>query len=229
MARNPAPKWSVRSYGAAPGSHAHDHFQILWGLDGRLELEVEGKGATVSTGDGLVIAPNERHDFESQEGSRCLVLDAPDMGWSVRERMPQFARATDLLARFISEAIENKLPVDPHHAALLFAQSWSALPTVQRTRRDIDWPALALWVEERLSKPLTAADLAAQVHLGESQFRARCFAALGCSPMHWVRRLRLERAQLLRAQGMSVAEIAARTGYDSPSALTAALRRSRRA
>jgi AraC-like DNA-binding protein/mannose-6-phosphate isomerase-like protein (cupin superfamily) len=226
MAKHAPPKWSVRSYGSSPGSHAHDHFQVLWGLDGCLALEVEGKGATIAAGSGLVIAPNERHDFESKYGSRCLVLDATDAGWAARERMPQFAHATNLFARFISEAIENQLPVDPHHAALLFAQTWSALPPARRVRREIDWPELARWVESRLASPLAAADLAARACLGESQFRARCFEAQGCSPMQWVRRLRLERARLLRAAGMSVADAAARTGYDSPSALTAALRRS---
>ena len=37
--------------------------------------------------------------------------------------------------------------------------------------------------------------------------------------------LRLEQAQWLRTRGLPVAEVARRTGYRSPSALTAALRR----
>ena len=35
---------SVRQYGASHGSHHHDHFQILVGLEGELELEVAGRG-----------------------------------------------------------------------------------------------------------------------------------------------------------------------------------------
>ena len=31
---------SLRHYGASPGSHSHDHFQILLGLSGALDLEV---------------------------------------------------------------------------------------------------------------------------------------------------------------------------------------------
>ncbi len=225
MPKNANPKWSVRTYGPSPGSHAHDHFQVLWGLDGKLELEVEGKGTRVAAGEGLVIAPDERHDFESLRGSRCLILDSPDIGWSSRERVPQFAKASDLLARFISEAIDQQLPFDAGQAAFLFAQSWGPLPNAHRARRGIDWPALSLWIKSRLSRPLSAADLAEKACLSESQFRSRCFEALGCSPMQWVRRLRLEQAQALRAQGLSVAETAKQTGYDSPSALTAALQR----
>ena len=34
---------SLRHYGASPGSHSHDHFQILLGLSGALDLEVAGE------------------------------------------------------------------------------------------------------------------------------------------------------------------------------------------
>jgi AraC-like DNA-binding protein len=227
MSRLPAPRWSIRSYGSSPGSHAHEHFQVLWGLSGNLALEIDGKGTSLTTGNGIVIAPNERHDFESLSGSRCLVLDTPDTGWSARARLPQFAEATDLLVRFITEAIEGQIPIDPHYGAQLLAQSWSGLPSVQRLRRVIDWMGLTQWVKDRLARPLTAPVLAAQVCLSESQFRARCIEAQGCSPMHWVRRLRLEEARILRSTGLGIAEVAKRTGYDSPSALTAALRRER--
>lgn len=173
---------SVRHYGAAPGAHVHDHFQVLWALDGVLELEVDGRGVALSRGAGLVLCPGERHDFESRHGSRCLVLDTHDASWH------------------------------PH---------WQD----HRPLRGIDWAALISWTDQRLAQPLSVADLAARVHLSESQFRARCAAALGCAPMAWVRQLRLARAQALRQGGMAVSQVACAVGYDSPSALTAALRR----
>jgi hypothetical protein len=40
----PSSQLTVRNYGAAHGRHSHDYFQVLWTLDGCLELEVEGKG-----------------------------------------------------------------------------------------------------------------------------------------------------------------------------------------
>lgn len=223
------PNWSIRHYGPAPGSHAHAHFQILWGLDGDLELEIDGHGACVTAGSGVVIAPHERHDFESTGGSRCLVLDSPDIGWSQRARAPQWAGVTDHLARFIAHAIAHRLPLDPHQGAALFVQSWAAAqaPASRRARRAIDWVALGQWARSRLADPLTAGDLARYACLSESQFRARCVEQQACSPMQWLRRLRLEAAGRLRAQGLSVAEVARRTGYDSPSALTAAIRRTR--
>lgn len=41
----PSHALSLRRYGASRGSHAHEHFQVLVGLDGVLELEVEGAAA----------------------------------------------------------------------------------------------------------------------------------------------------------------------------------------
>jgi len=63
------------------------------------------------------------------------------------------------------------------------------------------------------------------VHLSPSQFALRCHEVHGISVMQWLRLQRLDRARLLRDGGMAVAEVARRTGYRSPSALTAAMRR----
>ena len=69
------------------------------------------------------------------------------------------------------------------------------------------------------------ADLARHVHLSPSQFAARCRDELGLGAIEWLRQQRLAHARLLRASGMPVAAVASATGYRSPSALTAALRR----
>ena len=64
------------------------------------------------------------------------------------------------------------------------------------------------------------------MHLSPGQFAERCRRELGLSPMQWLRAQRLGEAQALRDRGLGVAEAARRTGYRSPSALTAAMRRS---
>lgn len=85
----PADAMSVRCYGASHGSHAHDHFQILLGLDGVLELEVDGHGRRIAAGDGVVIVPGDRHDFEASGSARCLVLDSSDARWQHAHHSPE--------------------------------------------------------------------------------------------------------------------------------------------
>jgi AraC-like DNA-binding protein/mannose-6-phosphate isomerase-like protein (cupin superfamily) len=218
---------TVRHYGIGAGSHSHDHFQVLWTLEGCLELEVEGKGVALAKGDGLLLRPGDKHDFEAPMGSRCLVLDTHDRTWECLPRHPKHALAASQLAAFLATAIDEKISIATETGPYLLAQTWGDTTETKLTRRPINWTDLSTWISERLAQPLVASDLSNIVHLSESQFRARCIEELGFSPMQLVRRLRLSKAQQLRNAGTSAAEAAKRVGYESPSALTAVLRRVR--
>ncbi|PJI99499.1 AraC family transcriptional regulator [Acidovorax sp. 69] len=230
----PAESLSLRHYGASPGSHSHDHFQILLGLSGSLDLEVAGHGVRVAPGGGCVIAPGDRHDFESSHGSVCLVLDSAHPGWAQCAR-PHHATAlpadTLPLAHYLASALQQGRPLAQTHGPALLLEAWLDSPHPHippfstAHRRAIDWHALRQWAEQQWHRELTVADLAAQVHLSPSQFAARCREDHGAGAMAWLRSQRLAQARLLRGTGMGVAEVAQRTGYRSPSALTAALRR----
>lgn len=217
---------SVRTYGASPGSHDHDHFQVLIGLDGVLELEVAGRARRVRAGEGFVVLPGERHDFESRAGARCLVLDTATDAWARVGAAP--TAATHALSRYLAQACAQALPRAQTLGPALLLESWSPRSTSApaRARRAIDWPALAQWARRHWAQQdIEVADLAAQVHLSPAQFAARCRDAHGQSTQQWLRGLQLDHAEALRAQGLGVAEAARRSGYRSPSALTAALRR----
>lgn len=225
---------SLRHYGASAGSHSHDHFQILLGLSGALELEVAGQGVRVAPGSGCVIAPGDRHDFESSRGSVCLVLDTPHPAWAQCAGQPgktQPPADALSLAHYLASALQQGRSLATTHGPALLLEAWlgdsgknTPLTGVSR-RRSIDWPALQQWAAQQWHRDLSVADLAAQVHLSPSQFAARCREAHGMGTMAWLRDQRMAQARLLRSGGMPVAEVARRTGYRSPSALTAALRR----
>ena len=232
---------SLRSYGASPGSHSHAHFQILLGLSGALELEIEGRGLRVGPGGGCVIAPGDRHDFASARGSLCLVLDSSHPDWArsiARSASHATLPAPALpLVRYLATALQQGHPLAQAHGPALLREAWlaagdphapAAVATSAARRRPIDWMALEQWAAQQWHTPLTVADLAQRVHLSPSQFAARCRDDRGVSAMAWLRGLRLEQARLLRDSGLAVAEVARRTGYRSPSALTAALRRAGR-
>lgn len=237
----PAQALSLRHYGASPGSHSHDHFQILLGVDGVLDLEIAGRGVRVVPGGGCVIAPGDRHDFESARGSVCLVLDSAHPGWEHCCASPgaNTPPADALpLAQYLASALQQGRPLAQAHGPALLLEAWlggrpahthhhysHAVPSTRR--RPIAWNALAQWAAQQWHCELTVADLAARVHLSPTQFAARCREDHGMGAMAWLRSLRLAQARLLRGTGMAVAEVAERTGYRSPSALTAALRRTR--
>lgn len=213
----------LRHYGAAHGSHAHDHFQLLWGWRGELELEIEGRGHCVSAGRVAVIAPGERHDFEAPRGCACFVVDTDGTGRAL-EPLAGRSFAASAFARRALPALAGR-PIEADAAALLLS-SLPAQPPRDAGRR-IDWAALDAWIDARLSAPISAAALASQVFLSSSQFAARCIAETGRAPIAYVRERRLALARRLRADGWPVQQLAPRCGYRSPSALTAALKRER--
>lgn len=215
---------SVRDYGDSHGSHDHAHFQVLVGLSGVLELEVAGHGRRIGVGQGWVVPPGERHDFESRLGAQCLVLDSTSACWARVSSAPM-AQVVHL-ATYLAHACQQGLPRAQLLGSALLLEAWQPDPTpASRARRQIDWERLQHWATSRCSEPPSVADLAKQVHLSAAQLAARCRAELGMSTQQWLRSLRLAEAREWRRQGLSVAETARRTGYRSPSALTAALRR----
>lgn len=217
---------SLRSYGAAPGSHSHEHFQVLVGLEGVLDLEIDGHGRRVGPGDGAVVAPGQRHDFEAGNGSHCLVLDSHHPLWERCAGAPQRPQQVQALAGYLAQALLHDQPLAALHGPALLLEAWTP-PAMrhQRPRRAIDWQSLAAWTQAQLHRPLTVAQLASKVFLSPGQFALRCHEAQGMGPLEWLRMQRLAHARQLRDMGLPVAEVARRTGYRSPSALTAALRR----
>ncbi len=222
---------ALRDYGDSHGSHAHDHFQVLIGLSGVLEIEVEGRGAGIAAGEAQVVAPGDRHDFSAQRhGAVCLVLDTTQPAWArCAERAPPGSPQLHSLARYLAQCMKQPQAsaLALQHGPALLLEAWSPSPSSSTAtcRRRIDWPLLADWARARWHQPLAVADLAEVACLSPSQFAQRCRDEQGMGAMQWLRSLRLAHARELRMGGMSVAETARRTGYRSPSALTAALRR----
>lgn len=221
---------SVRRYGASHGSHDHPHFQVLFGLDGMLELEVAGRGCRIGPGDARVVAPGERHDFEARAESRCLVLDSSLAGWSrCVDGTPDGVRLP-ALATFLAESVTQRTRYGQHSHALqlgplLLLEAWTDPRGRSSQPRVIDWKALARWASAHWHGSLSVQDLAARVHLSATQFTTRCRQETALAPMQWLRLQRLAHARQLRQDGHSVAQAAQRCGYRSASALTAAIRR----
>jgi AraC-like DNA-binding protein len=200
----------IRRYGAEGGRHAHDHAQVLFGIDGTLALEVEGRGAWVDAACGLVIPAGDMHSYQARRTARVLVLDCAP------------GPATQRLRRFALPAGWRTVGAEP--AALLGALAGA--PTLAQ-RRPVDIDMLAARLDADLARPWTVADLAAACCLSPQRLRAR-FAERGeGSPLDFLRARRLDAAARLLRQGLGLEAAALQVGYGSASALSAALRRER--
>lgn len=206
------PALSVRAYRGAYESHRHEHAQVLVGLRGSLQLEVDGHAAFVDATCGLVIPAGASHGYLADTAAEVLVVDC------------DASRGTERLRRF---ARPTPWPADPaawHAEALLC--DLAAAPSLQ-TRRRLDLAQLALQVDAELHRGWTVASLAELCRFSPQRFRARFAELTGVSPLAWVRQRRLDEAQRQLRAGRPLDTVALQVGYASASALCFALRRER--
>lgn len=207
------PVVSVRRYGGEHGSHAHGHAQILYALQGRMELEIGAHAVFVDTACGIVIPAGTVHGYLAAPASRLLVIDAPDQGALARVR------------RFAVPRAWHAAPLAPEAAAARVAEVLRAPGVI--ARRGLDLARLAQAVLGALHEDWPTARLAALCHLSAQRFHARLAELTGRTPQAWLRGLRLDRAEALLARGLPLETAALRCGYASASALAYALRRER--
>ncbi|MCU1752449.1 AraC family transcriptional regulator [Pseudomonas sp. 6D_7.1_Bac1] len=220
--------------------HSHDHAQLVFGLSGALDFEVDGRGSQVLQQSFVVVPSGAHHACGSPKGSRCLVLDVPNDQWvsqSLGEhadasrrlldnpaRLPLDAGQSQLVSWLASSPVEDPL-IAQQGAVLLLASLNSAAPSSIAGRR-LPYAALNAHIDQYAAYPLQVADLARIAGLSSARLHARFVAECGQTPMDYIRSRRLHIAvKLLRESALPIGEVASRVGYGSQSAFAAAVMR----
>ncbi|MGB3125358.1 MAG: AraC family transcriptional regulator [Pseudomonas sp.] len=235
-----SPTLTLRHYIEAPLAHSHDHAQLVFGLSGHLDLEVDGRGSQVHESSVMVLPFSAHHTCGSRDGSRCLVLDVPTEHWvlqSLGEHADASRRLLDQPARLSLDSRQSQLvqwlahsPVDDplivqQGAVLLLASLNHPLAQPLPGRR-LPYAAFNAHIERHAAHPLQVADLARIADLSVARLHARFMTECGQTPMDYLRRHRLNMAlKLLRETPLPIGEIADRVGYSSQSAFAAAMLR----
>lgn len=205
--------WSgVRRYNGEFLSHAHDHGQIMFALQGRMELELDGHSAFADTSCGMLIPAGVHHGFLASVDARMFVIELSaqhDVG-----RMRSFA---------VTAACRQS--VDALDATLQLSQVLQA-PRIL-ARRGIDLAKLDVALTCALHETWSTQRMAGLFFLSQQRFHARLLELTGQTPQDYLRCLRLDAAQRLLRQGLSLDTTALQVGYRSASALSFALKRDR--
>ncbi|WP_028621795.1 helix-turn-helix transcriptional regulator [Pseudomonas sp. Ant30-3] len=220
--------------------HSHDHAQLVFGLSGALDFEVDGRGSRVVQQSFVVVPSGFHHACGSRNGSRCLVLDVPGDQWlsqSLGDHADASRRLLDNAGRLSLDAGQSQLVhwlagsqvSDPliaqQGAVLLLASLNNARPETVGGRR-LPYAALNRHIDQHAAYPLQVADLARIAGLSSARLHARFVAECGQTPMDYIRSRRLHIAvNLLRGSALPIGEIASRVGYSSQSAFAAAVLR----
>jgi len=231
---------SLRHYSHDLIAHSHEHAQLVFGLAGQLDFEVAGHGSRVLRQTLAVVPAAAHHACGSPAGSRCLVLDVPSEDW-LRQSLGAHADASRRLleqpgaltlspaqSQLVSWLAASPIidPVIARQGAALLLASLAADGAVAAEPGRLPLAALDAHIDRHAAHPLQVADLARLAGLSSARFHARFLAETGQTPMDYVRTRRLHLGrQLLLDSALPVGEIAARVGYSSQSAFTAALSR----
>ncbi|MHA6493858.1 helix-turn-helix transcriptional regulator [Pseudomonas borbori] len=230
---------SLRRYSHELISHSHAHAQLVFGLSGQLDFEVDGLGSQVIRQTLAVVPAQTPHACGSAGGSHCLVLDVPSESWlhlhlgahadAGRRLLDKpgalhLAPAQSQLVNWLAASAINDPVIAQQGAALLLASLASERAFV--AREQLPLAAIDAHIDRHAAHPLQVADLARLAGLSAARFHARFLAETGHTPMEYVRARRLQLARhLLLHSRLAVGDIAAQAGYSSQSAFTAAFSR----
>jgi len=202
----------IRRYRPEHACHAHDYVQIMFALQGRMELELGGHCAFADTSCGMVIPAGVEHGFMTAADTRMFVIELPDLAGLTK--VQRFA-VTSACRQAIHQAdIELQL-----------SQVLQA-PTIM-ARRGIDLSRLSDALDKHLHETWSTARMAQLFYLSPQRFHSRLLELTGQTPQDYLRSRRFDTAQHLLRQGMSLEVAALHVGYRSASALSFALKRDR--
>ena len=229
------PTVEIRTYSGEVERHRHAFHQVVLPCTGALEIEIEARAGRVAGGLGSCVAADRAHTFLAPSASRFVVLDLPcetEAGAFACDAAPAFfGIGRDLQGLIDDVALRgSEAPVPPTLAA-----AWAALildrivdrpagpaPTELAIRRALRFMA------ERLADPIRVADIARAAGISTPRRHDAFLCRRTTTPHAHLMALRLDAAEGRLAEGgLSIAEIARRTGHADQAALTRAMRRKR--
>lgn len=216
--------------------HEHEHTQIVIGLNGQMEFEVSGIGNIVHPGQGCVVTCGAGHAFGGiSQQSDILVLNMPmpqDNEPLLMTQLNELANhdtyfQLDSQIQKLIQILTHEMQANPESWQLKRACNDTLLAVLQRhvcafqlqwreSRFDID--VIDRYIEKHIAYPITVAQLAGAVFLGESQFYERFKQATKITPHQYLVKKRLDKAKKMLEEGrFTISQISDATGFSSAS------------
>ncbi|SAL74475.1 AraC family transcriptional regulator [Caballeronia telluris] len=221
-----APSVALRRYDAVQASDVHDFHQIVLGLDGAMDMAVEGREARIDCRGAWIVPAGARHDYSAAGENRQLVLDLPFASVALPERFFERARAIDvdpLVTQLVRNIATRAQAPTRSFAWQAAAHLCGALMSDVRLdeARALDFARIDRWLRAHLAEPLRIADLAAHCGFGMRRFHQLFCEAFGETPHRYLQRLRLDAALTLLADPReTLSGIALTVGFADQSAFT---------
>ncbi|TVP88896.1 MAG: AraC family transcriptional regulator [Pseudomonadaceae bacterium] len=226
--------------------HAHAHHQLIVGLEGSADFEVEGISGAVNRLQACLVPGHRWHAFSGRGPNHMLILDLysdqPDLGSGEADGLgrlfdvPRFVRLDQRMQGLLDFAVQvlgsddaAASPMAWHLGGLLLHGLHDRLfstPVPLSSAAAIDLEKLEAYVRGNLERAISVPELATFACVSSSHFHQLFKQVSGLTPHQFVLKIRLEQAiHMLTRDTLAVAEVASRCGFSSQSALTHAVRR----
>lgn len=191
----------------------HTFHQLLLGLKGCVELEVNGRGVRVEPGVLASIGVGDEHHYLAPRDNTALALDLP-VAWC---EALQLAALLEGAPRRLSPALlvrARRLDAGDSLALVAWLSEVVAQPATGLREPRLRLLRLLPEIEADLVRPWRVRDWAARCHLAEAVFARQFRALTGQSPHAWLIERRLLRArQLMQDARASLTEVALACGF----------------
>ncbi|WP_028864723.1 helix-turn-helix domain-containing protein [Psychromonas aquimarina] len=216
--------------------HDHSYNQIVIGLKGRSEFNIEGLGSIIVPGQGCAVTASSDHAFNGIGDSQILVLNLPG------EENLDFDNLQRINALFSSSyyfQLDNKIQQlirllvvemrdNPDDLLLSRACNSTLIALLQRHvysgRRHelrINMDSIDAYIAKHINVKISNAQLAGCVFLCESQFYALFKQQTGKTPHQYLLHKRFSLArELLENSLLSLSQIAEASGFANQSSFT---------
>lgn len=238
LVEHASPLVEPRRYQRRPFGHAHDYHQLLFGVDGEIELEIDGHAYRVDGTHGLVIPAGHHHLCSGLTDNLQLVADFPASSVALPARLMARPRTFSMDSKFATDV--RRLATAQRASGTFVAQhAWQQAATLagglatllgvdERQFDAAHFPVAAIdrYMRAHLATPLRVDQLAARIGWGARRFHTLFCEAFGDTPHGYQTRLRLDQAvQWLMADAMPLADIASAVGYPDQTTFTRAFAR----
>ncbi|GGE59602.1 proline utilization regulator [Streptosporangium jomthongense] len=232
----------------AAHQHRHEHHQIVVGIQGEADLNVDGTGSHLNTWKACLVPTEARHDYCGDYQNHVLVINVDPSNPAVstpahadyekmvrifeKPRTLQMDSRLQGLVQFAAGEFDRSpgnLALHGHLAASILhcmADRLVDRKVATPNRHSLCPSAMQRYIRANLHRKVTVQELASEACLSVSRFHEVFREVLGTTPHQYLLQTRLNQAiTLLASTSLSVSEISYRVGFSSQSALTNALRK----
>jgi AraC-like DNA-binding protein len=229
-----APSVTLRRFEEASAADVHDFHQVVLGLDGAMEMAVDGTAQRIDKRYAWLVPAGSRHEYAGIGENRQVVLDLSPASLAVPERLfarPLVITLDNAFAQLVADVAAARTG-SPYarpfawDAATRLAAALATASGVESPAVGLDFPRIDRWLRAHLAEPLRVPDLAMHCGFGTRRFHQLFEEAFGTTPHRYLQRLRLDTAlALLRDPRNTLADVALAVGFGDQSAFTHAFTR----